>query len=47
MASQANRWGSLKSIREDLHGKLQPIRTQLADMNISESEYSQDVNSMD
>lgn len=41
MASQANRLESLRSIREDLHRRLQPIRTQLEDMNIGEDERSQ------
>lgn len=41
MASQANRLESLKSIREYLHGKPQPIRDRLEDMEISEAEYSQ------
>jgi ribosome biogenesis GTPase A len=41
MASQANRLESLKSIREDLHRKLQPIRAQLEDINIGEDERSQ------
>ena len=50
MASQANRLESLKSIREDLHGKLQPIRAQLEDLNIGEDERSQivdDFNTLD
>lgn len=41
MTSQASRLESLKSIREDLRGKLQPIRAQLEDMNIGEDERSQ------
>jgi hypothetical protein len=41
MASQANRLESLRSIREDLHSKLDSIRDQLKDMNISEDERSQ------
>ena len=46
MASQAHRLASLKSIREDLHGKLQPIRAQLEDLEISENEYSQIVDDL-
>jgi hypothetical protein len=50
MTSQANRLASLKSILEDLHGKLKPIRSQLENLKISEDEYSQiidDFNTLD
>jgi small GTP-binding protein len=50
MISQENRLESLKAIREDLHGKLKPLRTQLANLNVSEGEYSQiidDFNTLD
>jgi uncharacterized protein len=50
MTLQANRLESLKSIREDIHGKLKPLRSQLVNLDISESESSQiidDFNTLD
>ena len=38
MTLQANRLESLKSIREDIHGKLKPLQTQLVNLDISQSE---------
>ena len=49
MASQANRLEALKSVREDLHGTLKPLRTQLANL-VNENEYSRiidDFNTLD
>jgi small GTP-binding protein len=50
MESQSNRLEALRSIREDLHGKLQPIREQLQGLNINDEERSQindDFNTLD
>ena len=41
MTLQANRLESLKSIREDIHGKLKPLQTQLVNLDISQSEKEQ------
>ena len=50
MASQTNRVEFLKSIRQDLHGKLKPIQAQLNELNIGDEERSQiidDFNTLD
>ncbi|WP_335090000.1 GTPase domain-containing protein [Nostoc sp.] len=47
MISQTNRLESLKLIREDLHAKLKPLRTELANLDISEGESSQILDDFD
>ncbi|MEM7556673.1 MAG: GTPase domain-containing protein [Cyanobacteria bacterium P01_A01_bin.84] len=44
MTSQENRLESLKLIREDIHKKLKPLRTQLDNLDISNDERSQIIN---